>query len=88
MLTFFVTLLDLPFFCWKIDLSLLLHAMISLARSGERLGQQQSGVMYILFGEPLLLMFVMKWERGRKEVGYPAPVVNCGGGGEVLLQLF
>lgn len=37
----------------KFDLSLLHHAMISLA---ERLGQQQSGVMYIQSGEPLLLI--------------------------------
>lgn len=65
LLTFLVVLEDLPFFCdfeKKNDLSLLHHAMISLA---ERLGQQQSGVKYVRFGEPLLLI---SGGRGRKEV--------------------
>lgn len=44
--------------------------MISLA---ERLGQQQSGVMYIQSGEPLLLIW---GGRGRKEVR-----ISCAVGG-------
>lgn len=43
--------------------------MISLA---GRLGQQQSGIKYIRFGEPLFLICT---RRGRKEVKYPAPLV-------------
>ena len=68
------------FFCEENDLSLLFHAMISLVSSRqsarrERLGQQQSGVMYILFEEPLLLG-IFGWMSAKKS--NPARLVVVG----------
>lgn len=74
MLTFFVTLLDLPFFCDnqdKIDLSLLLHAIISAALDGEtgpaaKRCQIHTAVWGAIASD---YFFGGRRMRGRKEVG-------------------